>query len=538
MQFVKNYKTQLLFLTLLLFTILLRVINIGSWPDGLNQDEASIGYDAWSILNYGIDRNGNSYPVHLVAWGSGQNALYAYIIMPFIAIFGLNEFSIRLPMAIFSILSVVAIYFIMKQFFGKKVAFIAMALYSFNPWTIMSARWCIESSLYPMLFILALWTLVASLKHKSFVYLAAILLSASLYSYGPAYLVTTLFCFLAFIYFIVKKLVPLKHLITAGILFLLLSSPIYLFVLINTFDLQQIKLFNLITIPKEYNRMGHILQGQSISTIIENIFTVFIFQYDVQNRCSLQNPLWGCIYFISIPFWIYGMYKTFKKRNHLTVLLTILSAVSFALIFIFAWVNTNRIGIIYVPIVLFASIGIYEFTQKKKKFFYFTLAAYSLLFISFCFIYFTPSYLESDSVINQFVPTYREALAKAEELDDDNKKTIYIDAPVNMPYVYNLFYNKTNPYDFINNVIWYNKNDEFDAVYSCGNYIYSDSYIRQQQIEHKNMEITPYSGDFTLSGIHILLKNSKEVEKLNKTIKKEDINSMYEFKNFLVIDVK
>lgn len=54
-----------------LIGILARLILIGQVPYGLNQDEASAGYEAWSILNYGIDRHGISYPVHLIAWGSG-----------------------------------------------------------------------------------------------------------------------------------------------------------------------------------------------------------------------------------------------------------------------------------------------------------------------------------------------------------------------------------------------------------------------------------------------------------------------------------
>ena len=73
-------------LLILLFAVgaLVRLWYAGGIPPGLNQDEASVGYDAYAILHYGIDRNGASLPVHLIAWGSGQNALYAYFSMPFI----------------------------------------------------------------------------------------------------------------------------------------------------------------------------------------------------------------------------------------------------------------------------------------------------------------------------------------------------------------------------------------------------------------------------------------------------------------------
>ena len=61
--------------SILLMGALLRFLCLGSFPPGLNQDEASIGYDAWSLLHYGVDRCGSAWPVLLVSWGSGQNVL-------------------------------------------------------------------------------------------------------------------------------------------------------------------------------------------------------------------------------------------------------------------------------------------------------------------------------------------------------------------------------------------------------------------------------------------------------------------------------
>ena len=55
------------FVLIFLLAAGLRLWAFGTVPGGLNQDEASIGYDAWSILHYGIDRNGIRLPVHLIA---------------------------------------------------------------------------------------------------------------------------------------------------------------------------------------------------------------------------------------------------------------------------------------------------------------------------------------------------------------------------------------------------------------------------------------------------------------------------------------
>ena len=51
---------------LLLAGTLLRFLCLGSFPPGLNQDEASIGFDAWSLLRWGMDRNGDAWPVLFV----------------------------------------------------------------------------------------------------------------------------------------------------------------------------------------------------------------------------------------------------------------------------------------------------------------------------------------------------------------------------------------------------------------------------------------------------------------------------------------
>ena len=48
-----------------------RTWEYGSLPPSLNPDEASAGVEARSLLNYGEDRNGISYPVKFISWGSG-----------------------------------------------------------------------------------------------------------------------------------------------------------------------------------------------------------------------------------------------------------------------------------------------------------------------------------------------------------------------------------------------------------------------------------------------------------------------------------
>ena len=57
---LKNKKINIYMLSMiiiLIIGILIRIIGITEMPNALNCDEASAGYEAFSIINYGIDRN-------------------------------------------------------------------------------------------------------------------------------------------------------------------------------------------------------------------------------------------------------------------------------------------------------------------------------------------------------------------------------------------------------------------------------------------------------------------------------------------------
>lgn len=70
-KFIFKNKYPIILSIILLIGFGIRIIGISDYPNALNVDEASAGYDAYSILTTGHDRNGNFLPVYFVAWGSG-----------------------------------------------------------------------------------------------------------------------------------------------------------------------------------------------------------------------------------------------------------------------------------------------------------------------------------------------------------------------------------------------------------------------------------------------------------------------------------
>jgi 4-amino-4-deoxy-L-arabinose transferase-like glycosyltransferase len=115
--YLKQLKSkQILFLVFFLsLNLFLRTYQLSQFPYGFHRDEASVGYNAYSILKTGRDEWGQALPLFFKAFGDWPPALILYTTIPSIALFGLNEFSTRLPLAILSTLNLLVIYKILKN---------------------------------------------------------------------------------------------------------------------------------------------------------------------------------------------------------------------------------------------------------------------------------------------------------------------------------------------------------------------------------------------------------------------------------------
>lgn len=100
MRLVNN---KVLFTFLILLFLLTRLYGLISVPSSVYWDEASIGYNAYSILKTGKDEWGEFLPLHFRAFGEFKLPVYIYSTIPFVYVFGLNEVSVRLPSVFYSL---------------------------------------------------------------------------------------------------------------------------------------------------------------------------------------------------------------------------------------------------------------------------------------------------------------------------------------------------------------------------------------------------------------------------------------------------
>src|SRR5260221_7927131 len=103
-----------LVLTCLLF-LFTRFYQITEIPKSLYWDEASIGYNAYSILKTGHDEWGTRTPIHFRAFGEFKLPVYIYSTVLTESIFDLTPLGIRLPAVLYTLGSLLLIYFLVKK---------------------------------------------------------------------------------------------------------------------------------------------------------------------------------------------------------------------------------------------------------------------------------------------------------------------------------------------------------------------------------------------------------------------------------------
>src|SRR5579872_6374629 len=134
---------------IILLAGLLRFYKLGQNPPSLYWDEASLGYNAYSILKTGSDEHGRHLPItDFAAFGDYKPPLYIYADVPAIAVFGLNEFGIRFPSAFFGTLTIFVAYLIAKSLIeDENVALLTSLFLAISPWHIQLSRAAYEANL-------------------------------------------------------------------------------------------------------------------------------------------------------------------------------------------------------------------------------------------------------------------------------------------------------------------------------------------------------------------------------------------------------
>lgn len=191
-------KTKIFLILIILLAFALRFWRLDSYP-ALNADEAAIGYNAYSLIQTGMDEHGHSWPIHFQSFNDFKPGLYFYAVLPFVKILGLNPWAVRIPGALFGVLSVLVVYFLVNELFRKKNLAIISALFlAISPWHLQFSRggWEVNTATFFML--TGLLFFIKSINEASFrqkiikLVISSLFLVASLYTYHAARVITPL----------------------------------------------------------------------------------------------------------------------------------------------------------------------------------------------------------------------------------------------------------------------------------------------------------------------------------------------------------
>jgi hypothetical protein len=475
-------RSLLLLLAILIVAGVVRVHAFGLIPPGLNQDEASAGYEAWALLHHGVDRNGYRYPVHLVSWGSGQNALYSYLAMPVIAVFGLNVRSLRAVSLIAGLLTLLVFHALARKAADEPTALLATFLLAVSPWHIMVSRWALESNLFPATFALGVWLLLAAVERPRLLPLALAGFAVSLYAYGPAYLVVPVFLCVSAAYLAWQRRLHQRAWVLGALAFLLVALPIGTFVAVNLLELEPIRT-PLISIPRltatpRFTAVAGVGEG---SGALDN-FGRFLSLMARQNDPRIFNvvPGFGHGYAFGPALAAVGLVVTvagcLRARGYQPRVLVLFWLLGGCLLgFLYPVPNTNRVNIVFLPLIFVTAVGVVTVARwlggrwpgtawgnlqfphapcwprhlrvpgRPVNLHHIVIGGVVLVYLV-SFAQFTRTYFTVFS--RMAAPAFFPGLGPAIEVAEAAPGPICVTGSINAPYIFALFHTRTDPRAF------------------------------------------------------------------------------------------
>lgn len=263
--FRKIFNQRSVLILIILFASFLRLYKLSVNPVSLFGDELDVGYQAYSILHTGRDYYGNFMPIHFHSLAEWRTPLYLYSAVPTVAIFGISPLGVRLPAAIFGILSVIGMYLLTRELlsYGQSPttkhyrSFLAAFLMAVNPWSLQYSRAGFEVTLMLFLLLFGLYLFLKSLSSSKWLWLSVACLVLMPWVYSTAKLFTPILLVFLFVVWRKEILSMAKpNLVKAIIAGLVVGAPIAYSTLFGG-GTQRFSYIGVFTDPTMETEVGH-----------------------------------------------------------------------------------------------------------------------------------------------------------------------------------------------------------------------------------------------------------------------------------------
>jgi len=461
-----------LLLLIIILAIFLRFWQLGQNPPSLTWDEAAWGYNAYSLGIDGRDEFGRFLPLnYLESFGDFKPPVYAYLDVIPVKLFGLNEFATRFPSALFGVLTVLIAYFLTKRIFwnskSKKTYALFSALFlAISPWHIMLSRAAFEANVSTFFLITGVWLFLAGMQEKKWhIVFSAIFFVLSVYTFNSARIVAPILVLFLGIVFRKKLIENKKQALIAALVGVLLILPVIGFLFssqaglrfkeVNIFtDIDVIKTSNqeIINDSSAWSRIMHNRRvGYTLSYLkhyFDNFNPSFLFiKGDGNPKFSTQDV--GEMYLWDLPFLVVGILFLFRRKEGywwiipIWLVLGILPAATAR--------ETPHALRIETTLPTFQILVAYGFSQflfyiKRYAKFFKVIVIFSGLLLFTNFFYFVHGYIVHYpyEFSGEWQYGYKDSIEYVKSVEE-NFNRVYVTSDMGRPYIYYLFYTKTDP---------------------------------------------------------------------------------------------
>ncbi len=464
----------------------LRFYHMWDNPPALSWDEVSIGYNAYSILKTGRDEHGKFLPHDaFVSYGDYKPPLAIYLTVPGVAIFGLNEFAVRLPSVLFGTLTVLMTYFLVLELLGRRpfddkkrrnsihidarhVAIVSSLLLAVSPWHINLSRAGFEANIALFFVVFGVWLILSSRTHPWRWSIAWLPFVAGIYTFNSTRYFVPLMG-LGLLVYCWKHIVLQKRNFALGVIIALMTMLPILPHLVSKdarlrFD--EVNIFTDSSVVQTANNRIASDHHSIVSEIFDNrrigyarSFLIHYFDHFTADFLFIKgdgNPKFstqdvGQLYIIDLPFLILGLYFCFAyfRTEMLLLLFWLVTAIIPAATaretpHALRILNSLPTWHIFIAIGIVALYNMFV-RQKSKTIYGLLLGIFYLICVSYYLHNYYVHYPKLYSGEWQY--GYKQALSFVGPIKNDYKK-IYLSESIGRAYMYTLFYTKYDPNTF------------------------------------------------------------------------------------------
>lgn len=458
---------KMLFLLILACAFILRVYHVATVPPSLSWDEVSIGYNAYSILKTGRDEHGRFLPLDaFVAYGDYKPPLAIYAAVPFVAVLGLTDLAVRLPAALFGTLTVLLTYYLVLELLKRdQYAILSAAVLAVSPWHVNLSRGGFEANIALFFVVLGTWLALSARTHPKRWLFTWLPFVAAIYTFNSSRVFSALFvpAFMIYTYRDIKK--NFKQFIIGVIIAAILLAPIVPHLLSAQARLRfhEVNIFTDASIVETANQRIEREKGSLIAKLVNNRRVGFARSFLMHFMDNLQpdflflkgdgNPKFsiqdvGELYLIEAPFLAIGIFAMLISYPGIALLLLywIIAAIIPAAT---ARETPHALRILdslptWHIFIAFGILSVYRYVLKGK-------IVYCLLLVTlylFSITYYLHNYYRHYPIefSGEWQYGYREALQSIANIASKYNKIVISDT-IGRPYMYTLFYTKTDPND-------------------------------------------------------------------------------------------